>query len=57
MVCHFRWFLKIMEGKMKKIKEAKNEMEIRLATSPNATREEVKKAMCSCVNHLCGCDN
>ena len=42
---------------MKKIQNAKSEMEIRLPALPHATKDEIKKATCSCVNHLCGCSD
>jgi hypothetical protein len=41
---------------MRKIQTAKSEADIRRVALPQATKEEVKKATCSCVNHLCGCE-
>ena len=40
---------------MKKILTPTNEDQFKKAYDPKASPDDVKKFLCSCVNHLCGC--
>ena len=37
------------------IQKARCESELLRPVSPDASKEEIVSATCSCVNHLCGC--
>lgn len=37
------------------LQQSRDEKLVVLPVSPEASREDVQAATCSCVNHLCGC--